>query len=105
MKKIILVACILVSMIKSFGQTTYYWVGGVTGTTGSDWNTSTNWNTQLDGSGTARPTPSGVTTDILVIDGTNIGGATPTTGTITIKVSGSSSKLNINQLMAVAKNQ
>lgn len=101
MKKIIFVACLLISVFTAMSQTTYYWVGGPTGTSGSGWNTGSNWNTRLDGSGTTRTTPTVATTDILIVDGNNIGGATPTTGTITIKVSGSSAILNINQLKLI----
>jgi len=67
----------------SFAQTTYYWVGGTTPIAGA-WNTGTNWNTALDGSGTTRGTSA--TTDILVFDGTNVGGSTPATGAVTVSL-------------------
>ena len=78
---------ILVSFFSAMAmsQTTYYWVGGTTGT----FTTSTSWNTVLDGSGSARS--SSATTDVLIFDGSNIGGATPTTGTITPVNSGTTS--------------
>ena len=101
MKKIIFVACLMISVFTAMSQTTYYWVGGPTGVSGSGWNTGSNWNTNLDGSGTTRTTPTAATTDILVVDGSNIGGSTPTTGSIAIKVSGSSATLNINQLKLI----
>lgn len=63
-----------------FAQTTYYWVGGASSAT---INTGANWNTSLDGSGATRPSSSGAT-DILVFDGTNLGGATPVTGPIVV---------------------
>ena len=63
----------------SFAQTTYYWVGG---TSEANIGTASNWNTQLNGTGTSRSTIS--STDILVVDGTNIGGAALTTGTALI---------------------
>jgi trimeric autotransporter adhesin len=64
-----------------YGQVTYYWIGGIAGTTGI--NTSTNWNTNIDGSGTSRPSSAGAT-DILIFDGANLGGTTPVTGPATI---------------------
>ncbi len=60
-----------------FSQTTYYWVGGTAGT----WGSSSSWNTALDGSGTARSAANNA--DILIFDGTNIGGASPATGVVT----------------------
>jgi len=70
---------ILVSFFSAMAmsQTTYYWVGGATGT----FTTNASWNTALDGSGTVRSALAA--TDVLIFDGSNIGGATPTTGTVT----------------------
>jgi hypothetical protein len=61
----------------AMSQTTYYWVGGASPTSFS---ANSNWNTLLDGTGTARS--ASAITDVLIIDGSNIGGTTPTTGTI-----------------------
>lgn len=83
MKKLLLTFMLFSIVTIGFGQTTYYWVGGTTGSLSS----TSSWNTQLDGGGTAIPTsptasanPS--STDVLVFDGTNIGGTTPTTGQV-----------------------
>lgn len=67
-------------------QTTYYWVGG---TGPVSFTAATSWNTNLDGTGSSRPTPGSNdgNVDILVVDGTNVGGATPVTGAITATVS------------------
>jgi hypothetical protein len=56
---------------------TYFWVGGATG----DVANASSWNTSLDGTGTDRSTPDNA--DVLIFDGTNIGGATPLTGPVT----------------------
>ncbi len=66
-----------------FSQSTYYWVGGLVE---GNISTAGNWNTQLNGSGTTRGTAA--STDVLVIDGTNIGGITPTTGTAIVNING-----------------
>ena len=70
----------------SYGQTTYYWVGGVAST--NSITVGSNWNTVLNGSGSPRPSSTGAT-DILVFDGSNVGGATPATGTVTCLANGS----------------
>jgi len=67
-----------------YGQTTYYWVGGLAAATGI--NTGANWNTDINGAGTPRPSSTGAT-DILIFDGTNLGGSTPATGPATILAS------------------
>lgn len=67
-------------------QVTYYWVGGTASATSIS--TGANWNTSLNGAGSARPSSTGAT-DILIFDGTNVGGATPATGPATILVNGS----------------
>jgi hypothetical protein len=62
----------------AIGQTTYYWVGGATGA----FTTNASWNTALDGTGTVRS--ASAATDVLIFDGSNIGGTTtPITGTVT----------------------
>lgn len=83
MKKLLFVMILLAVTVFSYGQTTYYWVGG----TNSLFNTTANWNTALNGSGSPRGSNS-TATDILIFDGTNIGGAVPTTGQATVAVNG-----------------
>jgi hypothetical protein len=78
--KRILLACMLLMAIAAHSQT-YYWVGG---TTASGFSTNSNWNTALDGSGTTRAAVAAG--DILIFDGSNIGGAIPTTGTVNATV-------------------
>ncbi len=67
-------------------QVTYYWVGGTASATFI--NTGSNWNTSLNGTGSARPSSTGAT-DILIFDGTNLGGSVPATGPATILANGS----------------
>jgi hypothetical protein len=86
MKKVLFSTLLLMASIFSFGQVTYYWVGGTTPTTSIT--IGTNWNSSLDGTGVTRPSSSGAS-DVLVIDGTNVGGATPATGTVAMLVNGS----------------
>lgn len=93
MKKFSLFFIAMVFALAGFSQTTYYWVGG---TGPVSFTLLTNFNTMLDGSGTPRIT--GSTNDILIFDGSNIGGSTPTTGTVTAQVSGTS---NIAQFKLV----
>jgi trimeric autotransporter adhesin len=77
MKKGLLFILLLISVCTVYSQSTYYWVGGLNASTGI--NTSTNWNTALNGSGTSRPLSANAA-DVLIIDGTNLGGSTPVTG-------------------------
>ena len=74
----------------SYGQTTYYWVGGA-GVSPANITTAANWNTSLDGTGSPRPSnlPSTGGTDILIFDGTNTGGTTPTTGIDSVNLNAS----------------
>ncbi len=69
--------------------TTYYWVGtpgGVQNATAWSSSATTLWNTALNGSGT---TPSSInSTDIYVVDGTNVGGASASTVAVTLRYSG-----------------
>lgn len=58
-----------------FAQTTYYWVGG----SAASWGSAGSWNTTLGGGGVNRTTPNPA--DILIFDGSNIGGGA--TGTVT----------------------
>lgn len=86
MKKIFFTIFLLFTAGIMFGQTTYYWVGGLNASTGI--NTGSNWNTDINGAGTSRPSSTGAT-DILIFDGTNLGGATTATGPATILASSS----------------
>jgi hypothetical protein len=83
MNKIIVFIAFLCLSNMAQSQTTYYWVGGLN----SSYNTSTNWNSNLNGSGVSRTTP--VATDILIFDGSNVGGTVPTTGRVTATITGS----------------
>jgi hypothetical protein len=77
MKRGLLIMLFLVIAGFIYGQNTYYWVGS-----NGPINTLANWNTSLNGSGSAR-TSNTNTADILIFDGTNVGGATPVTGLVT----------------------
>lgn len=85
MKRTLLMLLLIFTTGLIYSQTTYYWVGGtaLTGFSGSS-----NWNTLLDGSGSPRTTASG--SDIMIIDGSNIGGSTPATGTVNISITSTS---------------
>jgi len=76
--KRILFACLLLVTATGYSQTTYYWVGG---TTATSYTSNSNWNTQLNGGGTPRA--AAAANDILIFDGSNVGGAVPTTGLVT----------------------
>ena len=85
MKKSLIILVLASMTFLAGAQTTYFWIGG-TGATSNLSFTSTSssnpkWNTALDGSGTNRAVND--PTDILIIDGTNVGGATPVTGSVT----------------------
>ncbi len=84
MKKMYLMCLLLMAMAAAYSQTTYYWVGGAP-VAPSNISIGTNWNSSLDGTGAARPSATGAS-DILVFNGTNIGGTTPTTGVDTVNV-------------------
>lgn len=64
---------------------TYYWIGGTTVKSFTD---NSNWNTQLDGNGTVRA--AAAAEDILIFDGSNIGGTTPTVDTVNVTVTSTS---------------
>jgi trimeric autotransporter adhesin len=85
MKRTLLMMLLTLTAGFAFSQTTYYWVGGTSPTTSIT--SGSNWNTALNGSGSPRPSATG-TTDILVFDGTNVGGATPATGIVTVLANG-----------------
>jgi Secretion system C-terminal sorting domain len=67
-----------------FSQT-YFWVGNIAQTSFSS---TGNWNTQLDGSGDSRTVAGAQPDDILIIDGSNVGGSIlpPVTGTVTVTI-------------------
>lgn len=77
MKRLFSTLILSLFCIAAFSQTTYYWVGGVGP---ASFTSNSNWNTQLDGLGDARSVAGEQYTDVLVFDGSNIGGATPATG-------------------------
>ena len=86
MKKFLLI--ILMAFMTGFAhsQTIYYWVGSEA-SSNHNINTGANWNTAINGSGSSRPSSSGAS-DILIFDGTNLGGATTVTGPVTVNVAG-----------------
>lgn len=86
MKRILSTFFLLALAGLGYSQTTYYWVGGTAATTSI--NTGANWNTSLDGSGTSRPSSTGAS-DVLVFDGTNVGGSTTATGATIVLANGS----------------
>ncbi len=79
MKKnlLLLLFCTVLVSTTTFSQGTYYWVGGIS----NDWSLSSSWNQTKGGGGTARTTPN--VGDILIFDGTDVGGGTPA-ATITV---------------------
>jgi hypothetical protein len=81
MKKLLFILLLSFAGFAGMAQTTYYWVGGAGPVS---FTVNSNWNTALNGSGSTRS--AAAATDILIIDGTNIGGTTPTVGTITTTV-------------------
>jgi hypothetical protein len=89
MKRVIFTLLLSSVMLCAFSQSTYYWVGGQTGA----WGTATSWNTLLNGTGTSRSSANAA--DVLIFDGTNIGGTVPATGAVTPDIPGS---LTIGQL-------
>ena len=83
MKKGIFTFLFTLAVAFGYSQTTYYWQGG---TTSTSFTTNSNWNTMLDGSGASRSATA--TNDILIFDGTNVGGTTPTVGPVSIAFTG-----------------
>lgn len=65
-------------------QTIYYWVGGKDPAP-ANISTLSNWNTSLDGTGASRLS-SNDSTNVLIFDGANYGGGTPTTGTDSVNM-------------------
>lgn len=86
MKKFLLTALFSLAIGWSYSQTIYYWVGGTAPTTSI--NTNANWNSSLNGTGAVRPSSTGAS-DILVFDGSNVGGATAATGLVAALANGS----------------
>lgn len=84
MKRILLLCFLMVCIATTYAQTTYYWVGGAP-VSPQAVNTGANWNTSLDGTGSPRPSSTGAT-DILIFNGANYGGTTPTTGTDSVNL-------------------
>jgi hypothetical protein len=78
MKKVLFTIFLVMSAGMIYGQTTYYWVGG---TAPTSYTSNSNWNTQLNGGGTTRA--AAAANDILIFDGSNVGGTVPTTGLVT----------------------
>ncbi len=85
MKKAVLIYLLLVIAPAAFSQNTFYWVGGLGP---AAYTTLGNWNTQLNGLGTSRAVTGALSTDILIFDGTNVGGTIPTTGQVFVNTSG-----------------
>jgi hypothetical protein len=86
MKKILFTMFLFFTAGFIYGQTTYYWVGGIATTS---YTAGSNWNTQLNGLGSSRT--AAANDDILIFDGTNVGGTTPTTGQVTTTASSTTS--------------
>jgi hypothetical protein len=63
----------------------YYWIGN---TAQTSFSATSNWNTQLDGSGDLRSVAGAQPDDILIIDGSNVGGSIlpAVTGTINVTI-------------------
>lgn len=85
MKRVLSLLVFSLFTMLAAAQTTYYWIGGDGGNGTVSFTTNSKWNTALDGSGQVRTTED--STDILIIDGTNIGGTTPTLGNVVVKAS------------------
>ncbi|TCJ17696.1 T9SS type A sorting domain-containing protein [Flaviaesturariibacter flavus] len=87
MKRVLLTCLVLLGITAAQAQTVYYWVGA-TGASNSNINTASNWNTSINGGGTTRASSTGAT-DILVFDGSNLGGSTPNTGQDSVNLNAS----------------
>lgn len=81
MKRVLLTILLLPVSALLYSQTTYYWVGGAGPAAISG---GSNWNTALNGTGSSRSTADA--SDILIFNGSNIGGTVPATGTVTATV-------------------
>ncbi len=85
MKRILLLMILSCMAITGFAQGTYYWIGGTGSVTPISFVTNSNWNTALDGSGANR-SGSANAADILIFDGSNVGGSVATQGTVNTTV-------------------
>lgn len=83
MRKILFTILTMTVAQVAISQSTYYWVGGANPVAIQS---NANWNTSLDGSGSSRT--SSTNPDVLIFNGTNIGGATPTTGLVSGPIDG-----------------
>lgn len=75
MKKTLFTLFLLMTVGFIYGQGIYYWIGGTVSTPPSSTgklNDVSNWNSNIDGSGTPRN--SNTDPDVLIFDGTNLGG-------------------------------
>ncbi|RYZ30276.1 MAG: hypothetical protein EOO10_03445, partial [Chitinophagaceae bacterium] len=86
MNKFLLFCFFSFCAVITHAQSTYYWVGGAP-LAPQNISTLSNWNSSPDGTGSSRSSSTGA--DILVFDGTNYGGATPTTGTDSVYLNSS----------------
>ncbi len=86
MKRMLLLLLMMTTVFFAHSQLTYYWVGGAATT--PNISLGANWKTNIDGTGSSRGSSTN-DADILVFDGTNLGGATPLTGPVTVNVNGS----------------
>jgi hypothetical protein len=83
MKKVIFTLIIL-SLINVADAATYYWIGG---TSASSWTSGSNWTTDPVGRAPVGGSITIGTTDVFIFDGTNVGGASPVTGPVTLVMS------------------
>jgi hypothetical protein len=83
MKRILLSTMLVMAVLFTKSQTTYYWVGSSPSAANNNISTNANWNTLQNGTGAPRASSTGAT-DILVFDGVNLGGTTPVTGPVTV---------------------
>lgn len=72
MKRFLLAALLTLSIAFVQAQGTYYWVGNP----GDSINVTSNWNTDITGTGSSRTSNTNVL-DILIFDGTNLGNPVP----------------------------
>lgn len=83
MRKFLFTMLLMTVAFVASSQSTYYWIGGANPVAIQ---TNANWNTALDGSGSSRT--SSANPDVLIFNGANIGGATPTTGLVSGPIDG-----------------
>jgi len=98
-KNLMFLVAIFLFLSGSMGwsQATYFWVGGAAGA----WTSEDSWNTALNKSGTKRT--SILASDVLIFDGSNIGGGdVPVTGIVTPVIDGSTSSIGQLKLQNAA---